>query len=119
MNGTKQYIGSGKATDNNGVKVTLRLADALKHSYRTERGEFLTFIVTERQSPDQYGKTHAAFLMVREEKPVQAAEPVEPMELAEPHGDHPEGQTVTIDGRKLRKITPKQAAAIRAKKAKA
>jgi hypothetical protein len=116
MNGNKQYIGSGKSTQHNGVKVTLRLEEALKHAYRTERGEFLTFMVSPRQAPDQFGKTHAAFVMPREEQHSVVAEPTEPIELAEPHGDAGQGETVTIDGRKLRKITKQQAAIIRAKK---
>lgn len=61
---TKTYIGSGKSTKFNGVTVTLRMEDAQKFAYETERGTYLTFVVSPRKEVDQFGKTHSCFVLV-------------------------------------------------------
>lgn len=105
-NAKKQYIGSGKPTENNGIKVTLRMDEATPHIYTTDKGTFLTFIVAQKKEVDQFGKTHAAFLMVREEAPAPA--------MANEPAGLPEGELVTVNGRKMRKISKKKAAELRA-----
>lgn len=97
MDTSKSYIGKGKAIGTFGsVRVSLKMEDVLKHAYKTERGEFITFMVTPMKETDQYGKTHTVYVEVRE--------PADATAVAEPA---PEGGN-TADGvatpkRKLRK----------------
>lgn len=105
-NAKKQYIGSGKPTEHNGIKVTLRMDEATPHIYTTDKGTFLTFIVSPKQEADKFGKTHTAFMLLREEAPAPA--------MANEPAGLPEGKLVTENGRKLRKISKKQAAELRA-----
>lgn len=102
MSSNKQYIGSGKPTQNNGIKVTLRMDDAMAHTYTTDKGTFLTFLVAPKRETDQYGKTHTAFVMPREARP-------ETNVVAEPQG-LPVGTVITEGGRKFRKISAAEAA---------
>lgn len=75
MASKKQYIGSGKATKYDGVKVTLNLKEADPHVYTTDRGTYVSFIVTPRKNPTDH-VTHNVFVLVDAEEPVPAvAEP--------------------------------------------
>lgn len=112
MSSEKNYIGSGKTTLHNGVKVTIRMDEAMQHIYTTDKGRFLTFMVSPKKEADQYGKTHSAFVMPREERAPDTNVANEPQGL-------PEGTTVEVDGKKLRKISKQQAAIIRRKKEQA
>jgi hypothetical protein len=64
---TKAFIGSGKAHQQfDSVTVTLKMEDAQKFAYEREHGTFLTFVVSKRKQPDNYGKTHSAFVLVQD-----------------------------------------------------
>lgn len=67
---TKQFIGSGKAHQQfDSVTVTLRVEELLKYTYDRESGRYVTFVVSRRQQPDNYGRTHSAFVLVQEAAP--------------------------------------------------
>lgn len=73
---TKQFIGGGKAHQQfDSVTVTLSVDKALAFAYKREHGTFITFVVSRRQKPDDYGRTHSAFVLVNE--PEQKEQPVE------------------------------------------
>lgn len=113
MTNGKIYIGSGKATKFDGVMVTLDLEAALKEAYTTDKGRFLTFLVAPRKGADQYGKTHSAMVLPRNQ--------ANPSVVAEPTGnllETPVGETKEVKGRKLKRISPEEAAARKAAKAK-
>lgn len=64
---TKQFIGSGKAHSQfDSVTVTIKAEEALKYAYEREHGKFITFVLSRRQSPDNYGRTHSAFVLVQD-----------------------------------------------------
>lgn len=111
----KAFIGNGKTTQYDGVRVTLRMEDAQKFVRSTESGDWLSFIVSPKRQTDGKGRTHNVFVLVDQPD----TDPMnnvmaDPMELAEPHGPVPEGTTVTIDGRKLKRISKRKAAQMRA-----
>ncbi len=71
---TKQFIGSGKAHQQyESVTVTLRVEELLKYTYERESGKYVTFVVSRRQQPDNYGRTHSAFVLVQEAAPAPEA----------------------------------------------
>lgn len=107
MTKQKQYIGSGKATKFGGVRITLRMDQAAPHSYTTESGEYLSFFVDVRKEADQYGRTHTAYVLV--DTPVAEPEMAEPATVSEPAPE-----VVVKGGRRLRRISPEEAAARRA-----
>lgn len=64
---TKQFIGSGKAHQQfDSVTVTLKMEDAQKYAYEREHGTFLTFVVSKRKQPDNFGRTHSAFVLTQD-----------------------------------------------------
>jgi hypothetical protein len=66
---TKQFIGSGKAHSQfDSVTVTLKLEDAQKYAYEREHGTFLTFVVSKRKPPDNFGRTHSAFVLLQDDE---------------------------------------------------
>lgn len=73
---TKQFIGGGKAhKEFDSVTVTLSVEKAMAFAYEREHGKFITFVVSRRQKPDDYGRTHSAFVLVNQESndtPVEA-----------------------------------------------
>lgn len=72
----KQFIGGGKGhTQFDSVTVTLSVDKAMEFAYEREHGKFITFVVSRRQSPDKFGRTHSAFVLVNE--PSNAEPPVE------------------------------------------
>lgn len=72
---TKQFIGSGKAHKQfDSVTVTLKVEEAMKYAYERDHGTFLTFVVSRRQKPDDYGRTHSAFVLTQnDEQQIQLA----------------------------------------------
>jgi hypothetical protein len=69
----KQYIGSGKGHPTyDSVTVTLNMDAAVGAMFTTDKGTFLRFVVSRRQQPDQFGKTHACFFIPQEKKAVEA-----------------------------------------------
>ena len=88
---TKEFIGSGKGHQQfDSVTVTLKVDEALKHAYTRENGRFLTFVVSRRQNPDNYGRTHSAFVLVKDDQLSLAAstEPVEAPKKVRRKKDH-------------------------------
>jgi hypothetical protein len=70
---TKQYIGSGKGHPQfDSVTVTLQMDVAVGAMFTTDKGTFMRFVVSRRQAPDQFGKTHSVFFIPREEPAVEA-----------------------------------------------
>lgn len=69
MSTPKQYIGSGKGHPTfDSVTVTLKMDAAIGAMFTTDKGTFLRFVVSRRQQPDQFGKTHACFFIPQPEK---------------------------------------------------
>lgn len=60
----KNYIGHGKHIEKipNGIEVTLCIEDAEPHFFEYDGKKYLKFAVVERREPDNYGRTHAAYL---------------------------------------------------------
>lgn len=116
MSKQKQYIGSGKPAKNNSVTVTLALDKAQQHAYTTETGTYITFVLSPKQQADQYGKTHAAFVMVNLPEAQPEAVVSEPQAELPLDGETPVGATVQKNGRNLKRISKEEAAQLRAKK---
>ena len=70
----KNYIGKGKQVVSKAgkeleiVKVTLKVAEVLKHKHEYEGEEYITFEVARMQKADDYGRTHTAYTTIMEEK---------------------------------------------------
>jgi len=66
----KSYIGKGTAVAGMDiVKVTLKVEDLLKVTHEFNGVEYLTFELAKMQSKDEYGRTHTAYVSVREDAP--------------------------------------------------
>ena len=71
---TKSYIGKGTAVAGMEiVKVTLKVEDLLKVTHEFQGVEYLTFELAKMQNTDDYGRTHTAYVSVREDAEVEAA----------------------------------------------
>lgn len=105
----KQYIGNGKATIHDGVTVTIRMEDAAPFIRKTDSGSWLSFIVGKKQQVDDKGRTHTAFIITgpRPQAPGAVAEPQLPFET-------PVGTVVKKGSKKLRRISPEEAAKLAA-----
>ena len=70
----KNYIGKGTENANitGLVRMTIPVAEVEKHKHEFEGVEYFTFEMSPLREPDQFGKTHTAWVTTREEK----AEPV-------------------------------------------
>ena len=74
MSYTKAYIGKGKKVNNlDIVRVTINMEEAEAHIFEYEGKRYLRFELAGLKQPDQYGKTHTAYISEREE--VKAEEP--------------------------------------------
>ncbi|HRH68813.1 MAG TPA: hypothetical protein PLB89_04830 [Flavobacteriales bacterium] len=107
----KQYIGSGKATQYDGVSVSIRMEDAEKFLRTNDSGTWLNFIVSPRKEPKE-GRTHKVFVIV--DAPTE--QPAAPAMASEPAGT-PVGEVIEEGGKKLRKISKAEAAKLKAAKA--
>jgi phage protein D len=68
---TKSYIGKGTAVAGMDiVKVTLKVEDLMKVTHEFQGVEYLTFELAKMQSKDDFGRTHTAYVSVREEEEV-------------------------------------------------
>ncbi len=105
----KQYIGNGKAMKFNGVMVSLRMEEARKYIRTTDNGEYLTFFIDPRKTADQWGRTHNAYVLVNTPEEAPQATLPEPAMAAEA-----DPEVVHMNGRRLRRISPEEAAARRA-----
>lgn len=72
MSNTKNYIGKGKAQQF-GVRVTIQMRLAEEFIYEKNGENYLTFFVSELQRPDDYGKTHTAYVLERTPSDAEAA----------------------------------------------
>lgn len=71
MNYTKNYIGKGKkVADKDIVKVTLKVEELLKLTYEYDGVEYLTFELAKMQKNDDFGRSHTAYVSVRDEEDV-------------------------------------------------
>ncbi len=65
---TRSYIGKGTAVAGMEiVKVTLKVEDLLKVTHEFQGVQYLTFELAKMQSTDDYGRTHTAYVSVRED----------------------------------------------------
>jgi len=64
----KTYIGKGTAVAGlEIVKVTLKVEELLKVTHEFQGVKYLTFELAKMQSTDDYGRTHTAYVSVRED----------------------------------------------------
>ena len=69
----KNYIGKGKQVvtkkgkELDIVKVTLKVSEVLEYKHEYEGEEYITFELAKMQKPDDYKRTHTAYISVREE----------------------------------------------------
>lgn len=64
----KQYIGKGVQHESLDLtKVTLKMDEVLKYQHEFEGEKYLTFEVSKLQQPDKFGRTHTAYVSVKEE----------------------------------------------------
>jgi hypothetical protein len=70
----KNYIGKGTENANitGLVRMTIPVAEVEKYKHEFEGVEYFTFEMSPLREPDQFGKTHTAWVTTREEE----AEPV-------------------------------------------
>ena len=65
---TKNYIGKGtQVAGMEIVKVTLKVEELLKVTHDFQGTECLTFELAKMQNTDDYGRTHTAYVLVRED----------------------------------------------------
>ena len=68
----KTYIGKGTAVAGMEiVKVTLKVEELLKVTHEFQGVKYLTFELAKMQSTDDYGRTHTAYVSVREDAPAE------------------------------------------------
>ena len=80
---TKSYIGKGTAVAGMEiVKVTLKVEELLKLTHEFQGVEYLTFELAKMQSTDDYGRTHTAYVSVRENAEETEATPDKKAEKA-------------------------------------
>lgn len=72
----KDYIGKGKVNPkiNSIVKFTFALEDLQKHAYEYEGTKYVSVEVTKMKEADKFGRTHTAWVSVREEEEAPAQE---------------------------------------------
>ena len=69
----KNYIGKGKEVETKEgkkldiVKVTLKVKDAMKFKHEFEGEEYITFEVAKMKKPDDFERTHTAYVTTKEE----------------------------------------------------
>ena len=64
----KSYIGKGTAVAGMDiVKVTLKVEELLKVTHEFQGVKYLTFELANMQSKDDFGRTHTAYVSVRED----------------------------------------------------
>lgn len=67
-NYTRAYIGKGTAVAGlDIVKVSLKVEELLKVTHEFQGVQYLTFELAKMQSKDDFGRTHTAYVSVRED----------------------------------------------------
>ncbi len=73
---TKNYIGKGtQVAGMDIVKVTLKVEELLKLTHEFNGVEYLTFEIAKMQKTDDYGRTHTAYVSVRDDEKEEEAAP--------------------------------------------
>ena len=68
----KSYIGKGTAVKGlDIVKVNLKVEDLLKVTHEWNGVDYLTFELAKMQQKDEFGRTHTAYVSVKEKDEVQ------------------------------------------------
>lgn len=76
MSYTKNYIGKGKKVANlDIVQVVVHMDNAEPFIFEKDGKRYLKFELAALKQPDNYGKTHTAYISTREVEPAQAEEP--------------------------------------------
>jgi len=75
MSYKREYIGKGKINKAGIVSVAICIEDAKKFMFEYEGKTYIKFDVAEMRNPDKFGKTHAAWVSVKEEAPAVVNEP--------------------------------------------
>ena len=82
-NYTRVYIGKGTQVANMDiVKVNLKVEELLKLTHEFNGVEYLTFELAKMQSKDDYGRTHTAYVSVRDAEKEEETEPESKAEKA-------------------------------------
>ena len=69
---SKSYIGKGTAVAGMDiVKVTLKVEELLKVTHEFQGVKYLTFELAKMQSKDDFGRTHTAYVSVKEDAEVE------------------------------------------------
>jgi hypothetical protein len=63
----KIYVGKGKNSQPWATRITLNVDELLKHAYEFEGKNLVTIEVAEMKKPDNFGRTHSAYISVRSE----------------------------------------------------
>ena len=64
----KYYIGKGKQIAGlDIVKITCKLEDLAKFAYDYDGTEYVTFEIAKMKTPDNFGRTHTAYVSQKEE----------------------------------------------------
>jgi len=80
---TKNYIGKGtQVAGMDIVKVSLPVEKLLKLTHEFNGVEYITFELAKMQSKDEYGRTHTAYVSVRDVEKEEEAEPLTKAEKA-------------------------------------
>ena len=69
----KNYIGKGKQIAGlEIVKITCKLEDLQKFAYQYDGTEYVTFEIAKMKTPDNFGRTHTAYVSQKEEAELPA-----------------------------------------------
>lgn len=72
----KTYIGKGVQHETlDLVKVTLKMDEVIEHQHEFKGEAYITFEVAKLQQPDDYGRTHTAYVTTKESTPEATAKP--------------------------------------------
>jgi len=94
----KSYIGKGTQVANMDiVKVTLKVEELLKVTHEFQGVKYLTFELAKMQSKDDFGRTHTAYVSVKEDATEE-----------EPTADRKAEKAATKAARKAAKATKKE-----------
>lgn len=64
----KIFIGKGTKVENMDiVRLSLKVEEVLKHKHEYAGDDYITFEVAKLQQPDRFGRSHTAYVSVKEE----------------------------------------------------
>jgi hypothetical protein len=70
----KIFVGKGKKPQPWVTRITLNVEELLKHAYEFEGKNLVTIEIAKMKQPDNFGRTHSAYISVRNEDVVMADE---------------------------------------------